>query len=1524
MLRGVAAGRIAYVFGLQGPTLQVDTTCSSSLVAVHLARQALLSGEADMAIAGGVNLMLSPDPTIACCKMRALSASGRCRTFSDSADGYVRGEGCCVIVLQKLSDAIASGRQVYAVISGSAMNHDGRSNGLTAPHLPSQVSVIQSALRSANLDPDQVDYVEAHGTGTDLGDPIEAKALQEVFGSRRDPLLVGSVKTNIGHLEAAAGIAGLAKCILAMQQAEIPRHLNCERLSGRIDWSDSVLEVTRQAFPWPEKDGTRRAGVSSFGLSGTNAHVIVERPVEVASIDVSKPFNGDEEYKTPFNQKRYWLPAPDITLPQGESSCKLGEGFAGNPSPPAAAYDSPASKIQLARTRLHQLSIAGESLQCFAGELLQADWNDHRIDGNVLLPATGFLWLTGSAFRSICGDEWQIDSMRLLQALWLEEEQVEIQVQFSAPNDRTHVFAFYSHRNGEWIKHAEGNIRATGRLHNGSFVARKSSHDKELHLSADGFYRAFAGHHLEYGESFQLISAVHLKQDFASAEIELLRLDPSQPAALWDAGLQLAGALLAGPAIRETTHTAYVPVAIGSFRGELNLPDSLSEVKIQAELRDETINVTWLAGEKVIAKLEGLGLAPLNIGSLSSNDDRRELFEINWTASPLAGATQTVDRIDSFDLITHDQSAEPHFQSFGDVALLVVPRLDGSTPDRVSEKMACSVLGAIQRWDKHESPRRFYVISEQRTAEDDLAASCLWGLLQTVALEIPALRCTWIATDDLDAAKREIEADDPATRVRIRSGAREIASIHSVAPEPACPPRFEGVITIQLKPNNGTLSDIEWVHAERRAPTVNEVEIEVHATGLNFRDILVAMDLYPTQAELGCECAGVITRVGPNVDQLSVGDRVAAIGPTCFADFVITDHRLTVKLSDGQSFVDAAAMPVAFCTAQHALVGLAKLQKGESVLIHAGTGGVGQAAIRIAQSAGAQVYASASRRKWKVLSELGIAQPIDSRSLDFADQLLRATSNRGVDVVLNSLAGDFRRRNLDVLAEGGRFIEIGKGEGITADEIGSLRPDVQHHLFDLSDFSAKQPQQVQSLLQSLMEHSSEWQSGTTAVRHFSRDKVHDAFRLMQSTQHVGKLVIENKRKTGVVLITGGLGALGMFTANWLIERGIQHVALLVRHGIRNDEQRKSIERLRDQGVMVEIFEADVADRLAVQRSINLIRQADNRRLVGVVHAAGSLADAPIESQSPETLRHTFAAKVTGAWNLHELTKDDPLEFFALYSSAAGVFGSPGQANHAAANSFLDQLARYRVERGLPALSLAWGPWSEIGSAIAYEKDGRLKAMPGIKTIAPAEAAGHLDHLWSSDRPTVAILPIDWDRFETNQWDGFADAFGNRLMQLSTRAAIPRAGSSQLDPHRPLEADSPRGRVTLENWTTSAREGEIRRSQTLPAPISPAELQRIIVERVATVLGFQPERLDRDKGFFELGLDSLTAIELKNQMQRQLGISLPDTALFDFPTTNSLIDFLSTQITPGSSGTESESNIGDQLDQKLDEIEGLLG
>ena len=1834
--RAVAAGRIAYEFGLQGPAIQLDTTCSSSLVAVHAACQSLRTGEAESALAGGVNLILSPESSIACCKLQALSPDGRCYTFSDRANGYVRGEGCAMIVLQRVSDAIAESRPIYGIIRGSAVNHDGVSNGLTAPNGNAQVAVVRRALEQAKMQPSQIDYVEAHGTATPLGDPIELESLSEVFGDRDAPLLVGSVKTNIGHLESAAGIASLIKVVLAMQQGIIPAHLQCSRKTKQFNWSQSSIQIARTQVDWPRQNNSRSAGVSSFGMSGTNAHVIVELPDSIsrrASWEHSNS-SGSESHSSPFKRQRFWIEYPELTSDRSTKS------------------------VPVILNAVNEIPLGGTRMRCFDARVGQGTLSQHQVCGAAILPATVQLWLAGSAFQRTGQEMWQATDVRFWEAACLSDsEDSRLQIQIVPEAAEGSQFELYQENPESWV------LKCCGRIDgwDGSLSTNLLQYEmlQGMPLESGILYSRFRERGIDYGPQFQLVDELVVAGDLAISRVSLSPSRDFWLARLWDAGLQSAGALF------EPGRHTLVPVAFERFAAHQAIPfESVQKANIIVRRRQDCVDILWLSRERVpVAEAIGLQVAPFDPSAIDKqnvhttnrsvsasvdlhgspyfelcwekrarpqgcgqffrsprnvsdaagpfveelfssssfkeyetqvacwNDRAKRYFEMavanvpesSWVepygalrerakthseSKPTrevrdktsrfetAPEDQLVDRVGSqlmeivagkkdamsvlfpegstsllaelyessptgalvnsvvsqvlrtvFDskpdrplrvlevgagtggttshVIEELQNAgvdfEYHFtdvsrlllnqaeqrfshedlklkyssldieespatQGFGyadfdlviaanvvhatrsvneslqhvrqlladDGLLLLVetttrePWLDlvfGVTdgwwrfkdhelrPDHalVAEdqwRKVCLSAGfsdvevlagcvVVAQQQKSASParpqavaladevidvrqlasketimtlprvcsadlgsiamrnctellqlvqsvlaqqdasnRRVIVVASNDSAADRLIASACWGLLQTISIEHPELKATLISSDSPEASWDEICNGGGELRIDLRDGQRAIAKLEqatidlngmkATVGEEDC--KYDSSLAQEQKDVHrlvsdatGTLEGLQWKSVSRRMPVGSEVEIEVHKAGLNFRDVLIAMGIYPDPAELGCECVGVVSRYGPGVTDLQVGERVAVISSGCFANYVVAPRALVVPVPSGMDASVAASLPVAFATAILCLRNLARLEAGDSVLWHTATGAVGQAAIQVARSEGARIIASASRKKWSKLKELGVEDVVDSRSLEFVNDVRRMTQGKGVQIAVNCLPGEFRRATLDVVAHGGSFIEIGKGEGLTAEEINRLRPDVKFESFDLSKLCLTDEEAVANSLSLAVENVRTGRWRAPEVCDYDFVQAGEAFRTMQQAKHTGKLLLDFGRlapsndngeerlqpaDNSVVLITGGLGGLGLMTAQWLVERGEKHLVLLSRKGVVSEQQKEVVDRIRNSGVIVDVLTVDVSDADQLATALKRFLDGSGPSLRGVIHAAGVLADHRLEQQTEETFQEVFKPKAIGAWNLHELTKDLSLEYFILFSSAAGVFGAPGQANHAVANSFLDGLVQYRASSGLPALSIAWGPWAEMGAATRYAEQGELRGLPGVELITPDEGIRCLQEIFSVQHRTIVVLPIDRSRLNESRWvQNVGFEIADDLIDVS---------SSGIDTEPLIDFSDGK------------------------------ELGAYLRESLGQTLGMAPDSIDSSKGFFEMGLDSLTALELKNRLERDLRIELPSTIALDYPTLDALQKYLSGLMFEKSEIAEKdamdEQNVADELDRKLNELD----
>ncbi len=654
----------------------------------------------------------------------------------------------------------------------------------------------------------------------------------------------------------------------------------------------------------------------------------------------------------------------------------------------------------------------------------------------------------------------------------------------------------------------------------------------------------------------------------------------------------------------------------------------------------------------------------------------------------------------------------------------------------------------------------------------------------------------------------------------------------------------------------------------RQTPQEGEVEVQVAAAGLNFRDVLGALGLYPGDGgPPGGECAGTIVAVGANVQGFAVGDEVVALASGCLRSFVTVRADLVAIRPPSLASEDAAAVPVVFLTARAALEELARLGPGERVLIHAASGGVGLAALQFARRAGAEVFATAgSPAKRAFLQSLGVRHVFDSRSLTFADDIRAATEGCGVHVVLNSLSGEFIPRSLELLTPGGRFVEIGKNDIWDTERVRQLRPDVAYHVFALDQRTLAEPVWVGVALRQLLDDFGAGHLQPLPRRTFPLRDAGAAFRFMAQARQIGKIVIRvgataehGPRPDGTYLITGGLGALGLRAARWLVQQGAKQLVLLGRRSPSADAE-AVLRDLAQHDVRVSTIQVDIADQDALSRVV-----ADITDLRGIIHAAGVLDDGVLAEQTWQRFEHVLAPKALGAWNLHQVTQNLPLDFFVLYSSAAALLGSPGQANYAAANAFLDALAHRRRADGLPALSINWGPWDQTG--MAARVDGRVWAAQGMEPIPPQQGDELLAALLRSGAAQVGVLPVRWPTFLRRFADGRVPPLVADFASGDNHAHTPSGNSGQ-----PSDL--------------------LRRLSAAPVGSQREVLTTFVIEQAKGLLG--PQRapsIDPRTPLQDLGLDSLMAVELRNTLSHALARPLPATLLFNYPSVDALVGFL---------------------------------
>ncbi|WP_414578325.1 SDR family NAD(P)-dependent oxidoreductase [Anabaena sp. CCY 9402-a] len=752
-----------------------------------------------------------------------------------------------------------------------------------------------------------------------------------------------------------------------------------------------------------------------------------------------------------------------------------------------------------------------------------------------------------------------------------------------------------------------------------------------------------------------------------------------------------------------------------------------------------------------------------------------------------------------------------------------------------------------------------------------LNQSSLWGMGKVIRLEHPELNCRCV---DLDPTKElltqvetlvtEITHPGEEAQIALHASGRKVARLTRCTYQTLPDEPYR--LTIGKR---GVLTSLKWQPSLRRQPQAGEVKIQVKATGLNFIDVLDALGLLLFERDwFGVECAGEVVAVGEGVTHLNVGDAVVALAADSFSQYVTTNANYVIKKPDSLSFTAAAAIPANFLTAAYALWEVAKIQPGQRILIHAATGGTGMAALQIAQQAGLEVFATASPGKWDTLHALGVEHIFNSRTLDFAEEILEITQGEGVDIVFNSLSGEFIPASLSVLKPQGQFIEIGKRGVWNAQQVAQVKSQVAYHLVDLMSVAQQQPQIIQTLLHCLTAEFSTGKMQPLPETIFPTTKIVEALQMMQQAQHIGKIVIthtptKSVKPDATYLITGGMGGLGLRVARWLVEEGAKYLVLLGRNQPDTQAQQQ-IQALQATGATIIITQTDVSQKDELAAVLTDIQQ-NHPPLRGIIHAAGVLDDGILQQLTPERSHRVMNPKVTGAWNLHQLTQNIPLDYFIMFSSAASLLGSPGQANHVAANTFLDALAQYRHHQGLPALSINWGVWSDIGAAAKRQVSNQMSSR-GIGEITPDQGIDILEFLLTQSSTQVGVIPINWSEL---------------LKQKSSSSFF-----SDFYNQAPA--------TTNQNQTSQL----IEQIKSLGIKERISYLRNYLQTEVSQVLGSPSSQLpDVQLGFFDMGMDSLMMVELRSHLENNLKQTIPSTVLFEHPTINALAEYIATQLLP---------------------------
>lgn len=838
-----------------------------------------------------------------------------------------------------------------------------------------------------------------------------------------------------------------------------------------------------------------------------------------------------------------------------------------------------------------------------------------------------------------------------------------------------------------------------------------------------------------------------------------------------------------------------------------------------------------------------------------------------------------------------------HLRTGGFAAVVIL-----TGPDNGESDEQCALLGrdyvqhlariARELVDVPGEPPRLYVVTRNAqtvVSNDvpDLAQAGLRGLVRVIGMEHPHLGASLIDVDettDAEQLARQLLAGSDEDETAWRNGAWYTARL---CPAPLLAEERKTAVAnhesdgmrLQIR-TPGDLESLELVACDRVPPGPGEIEVAVSASSINFADVLVAFGRYPAfegrLPALGTDFAGVVTAVGPGVTGHRVGDHVGGLSANgCWATFLTCDARLAVTLPAGLADDQAAAVTTAHATAYYGLHELARIKAGERVLIHSATGGVGQAAIAIARAAKAEIFATAgSEERRQLLCDMGIEHVYDSRSVEFADLIRRDTDGYGVDIVLNSVVGAAQRAGVELLAFGGRFVEIGKRDiyGDTRLGLFPFRRNLTFYALDLALMSFSHPDRLRDLLNTVYRLTADGSLPMPQSTHYPLADAATAIRVMSGAQHTGKLVLDVPRtgrsrvmvppaqvgvfrSDGAYIVTGGLGGLGLFLAEKMATpgsgAGCGRIVLSSRSQP-TPEALEMIERIRAIGADVvvdcgDITEAETARRLVATAT------ATGLPVRGVLHLAAVIEDATLTNITDELIERDWAPKVYGAWNLHTATASQPLDWFCSFSSAAALVGSPGQGAYAAANSWLDAFTRWRRARGLPATAIAWGAWAQIGRATAL-------ADRADAAIAPDEGAYALEALLRHDRACTGYAPITATPWLAAfaQRSPFAEAFRSNG-QSATGTSRLRAELEEL---------------TLDEW--------------------PTRLRRLISDQVSLILR---RNIDPDRPLSEYGLDSLGGLELLTRIQTETGIRVTPADIASIGTIRGLAELLCSKLAP---------------------------
>jgi acyl transferase domain-containing protein/acyl carrier protein len=1481
----VAAGRISYLLGLHGPCMAVDTACSASVLTVHLGCQSLRARECDLVLAGGANLLISPATSIAESKAMMLSRRGACRTFDASADGYVRGEGCGIIVLKRLSDAQAAGDTIHAIIRGSAVNHDGATQGLTAPSGTAQANVIRSALKAANVDPRTVTYVEAHGTGTELGDPIECGALDRIYGVERtseNRIWVGSVKTNIGHLESAAGIAGLIKSVLMLKNRRIAPHLHLNRINPHIRWQPCFAVATK-CIPWDSESGPRRAGLSSFGFSGTNLHLVLEEA-------------GEPSSQPSLVSPNFYLLAISARTAQGLARL-ISQYIDLLEDCDSETLADICFTASVGRDHFqYRLAVVGADCRELRSRLVAA-LVVRQAPAKLLRSAPKFALMVHAAADAAPDALWSSlicepvfrDTLQHIDAAYQRSPR---QALAAEDEERLRVLSRYLGIGAlfrDWISEptlwivndekrnvaivASGAIELAEQL--AETLGEKGRRDAE---DSRGKSAAVCG--ADQAEVFKHLQSAGVEAiiHIGAPEGIALSIVSGEPGCLTETGPAarrdeanphrqaldaVVSAYQRGWPIRwEKTHGGRrhhrVPIPLHPFERKRHWFDQGEPLSFTTTRPGRLAAVRGQNGqtffEEIIAaptvfehRLFGLEVVPAAHHVAFVVEAVRQLFGARTCrlrdvafVEPLtlAGSPRVLQLMiqpgsgtaGAFSIASQSQPAGPD----GLWTIHATGSVDWGPGTAAS--CASPELSVIQSmWPTVQQPDAYYTAAERR------------GL----ALG-PAFR--WLGAG--------FRSGNSAVRMLVQPAARCQAATRFDSLDPSMLDACFHVLISCLGENGEAVGDQLFI------PTgISEIVVRSDADGgrrfcraqpkstsadravLDFQlcheDGSVVLDVSGLSLRALRAQPGDARHARATIDQLLYRRTWRALalkaGPEVTRRQVLIlgqasdlcrllAERLTSLGFPVRVAVWSESSEVGTKEAHH----IDPMEREHLARLFNDLSAADRLPTDIVwlcdtwePAAGVTLTGLKQAHRQACLPLLHLAQIIASIALPARCKLWVASV--AAEAASTPLAGELAQAPVSGMLKS-LSIELYPGVACTRVEIQQDDPAIQAALL-----------------------AGELAGGGEAADVAYRAGDRYERRLVPARDVVAADVRFDSKAT--YLVTGASGGIGTTLARWLVERGVCNLALVSRGGAASLREQLGT-RLGAGGTVLD-FQLDIADDAAVMRMVRDLRRC-LPPLKGVFHAAGVLDDALLGDQNWQRFERVMEPKVAGAWNLHHATLGDPLEFFVLFSSASSVFGAPGQVNYAAANAFLDRLAEYRRSNGLAGCSINWGPWSDVGMSMRLDAPKKSWFGDlGIAPIAPPKALEAFDAIIASASISMTVIDCDWTKAVSRIGAGFTSELVSGIPQQSD--AETRFGTLRT---RLAEATAEqRAELLLTECRTAVEE-------ILKEKISDDDLHCTLID---------------------LGLDSLAALRLRYGLHEELGVDIPLTHLLSELTIVALAD-----------------------------------